>query len=140
MNKIEIKIGARTFEVMEVDLSLCPDVERFTEGHSKFGINVHCKTNKIGNQNYNTVYQCNTKYIKFDLREAFNGIVRDADCYRSASKLEDFLEEFGYLETGQSAVAGIRAHEACEKAYNFLTDDRTYTFRKMAEYLEEQDC
>jgi hypothetical protein len=69
-----------------------------------------------------------------ELIEAAHMIIQDALCARDYT-LEQFLEEFCYLESGQSALNGIKSYHQCKQLYDDLI--KIFTPAEIEELNEE---
>ena len=61
------------------------------------------------------------KMTEDDLPFTLYCFVSDALAYQQHEK-EDFLEEFGYMETGKMALKGLEVYEACKQSWEELYD------------------
>ena len=69
-----------------------------------------------------------------ELIEAAHMIIQDALCARDYT-LEQFLEEFGYLESGQTALNGIKTYHQCKQLYDDLM--KIFTQEELDKLTEE---
>lgn len=67
-----------------------------------------------------TKYTCGNA-AKTKPEDILYAICNDATSYANSLSKDDFLNEFGYVESGQYTI-GVEAYRACKKAYNFLIE------------------
>ena len=80
----------------------------FSPMHTRFDCTI-----TRGDKSFTFDYQCNTLYTEPEKSGCIECLLMDADA--GDYELEDFLEEFGYLTSGKSALDGIKAHKACKR-------------------------
>ena len=86
----------------------------FSRYHTKFDCSI-----TRGDYIFNFDYQCNTDYLEPNKKDCIEAILSDARCIDGLS-LEAFLEDFGYLNSGEDALRGIKAYKSCKKTARAL--------------------
>lgn len=94
----------------------------FTPAHTLY----KCKIKYNGKQ-YSFNYQCNTEYKKPNKKDCLYCLLSDASCFNCSTSVDDFLTEFGYIDSLKNIRKGEKAYNACERTAKALerlfTDD-----------------
>ncbi len=117
INKFKIEFNAMESENQD-------EKKLFTKGHTIFDCSITI-SNAIANKEYGKIefpYQCNLQYVEPSAIDCLDAVVSDAYAYLNSRNEADFLEEFGYLDSGESALKGIEAYNACKKTYEELIE------------------
>lgn len=84
-----------------------------TPEHKKYHLEI-----KINNEFvFNTTYQFNPKYCKFEKNDGLLVVIFDALAFRETKNYDDFCTFYGYEAKDAKAY---KAYRACEKAYMFF--------------------